>query len=262
MGVEKVVKVMNFHSLLRVDKSKKIAEMYFNTEQELHHMMAKIVYNKNLILDKKMLLTSENAPVLNIYIGNDFGFCGNFNSQINHAILEDKDADKIFIGKKIYIHEDKILLSIDKDLFEEQFYKIKDLIYSAVNERRYSEINIIYNHYNSINNIQFIRKRVFPVEIQDKEEVNYNEDFVVETDVHNMLTQMIALYLCYEIIISFKNSNASENVMRQLITKESLKKIEEINAEKNRIERKEKKYKSFQKSIEDSIKFSQEEGDL
>ena len=64
MGVEKVVKVMNFHSLLRVDKSKKIAEMYFNTEQELHHMMAKIVYNKNLILDKKMLLTSENAPVL------------------------------------------------------------------------------------------------------------------------------------------------------------------------------------------------------
>ena len=50
--------------------------------------------------------------------------------------------------------------------------------------------------------------------------------------------------------------------MRQLITKESLKKIEEINVEKNRIERKEKKYKSFQKSIEDSIKFSQEEGDL
>ena len=54
-----------------------------------------------------------------------------------------------------------------------------------------------------------------------------------------------------------ENSYASENVMRQSITSESLKKIEEIEEENIRKERKEKKKKSFKKVIENYIKLKE-----
>ena len=86
MSIRNVVKVMNFHSLLRVDKSRKKAAMYFDTERELFKVIRKILYNKNIILDKKSITPRPDAPVLNVYIGNDLGFCGDFNFSINKSI--------------------------------------------------------------------------------------------------------------------------------------------------------------------------------
>ena len=63
----------------------------------------------------------------------------------------------------------------------------------------------------------------------------------------------------YEIQIAEASSYAAENVMRQLVTKESLDKIEKIEEEKNNQIRKEKKSKSFKKIIENSTHISQEE---
>jgi hypothetical protein len=60
----------------------------------------------------------------------------------------------------------------------------------------------------------------------------------------------IALYICYEIKICEMNSYAAENVVRQQITRESLKKIDELEEEKTMVERKAKKQKDFQKIIE------------
>ena len=43
MSVKNVVKVMNFHSLLKVDKSRRKASMYFDTEIELFKIIKKIL---------------------------------------------------------------------------------------------------------------------------------------------------------------------------------------------------------------------------
>ena len=42
------------------------------------------------ILDKKILDPDKDLPELNIYIANDYGFCGNFNSEISKRIKKDK----------------------------------------------------------------------------------------------------------------------------------------------------------------------------
>jgi len=101
MEIKKVVQVMNFHSLLRVDSSKKNAEKYFEYEKALNNFVDNILKNRNLILDKKALKFDKNAKPLNIYIGNDLGFCGNFNSNVKQVSINDEDCDKIIIGKKI-----------------------------------------------------------------------------------------------------------------------------------------------------------------
>ena len=130
MGVRNVVKVMNFHSLLRVDKARRKAAMYFDTEAELFKVIRKILYNRNIILDKKAISPKANAPVLNIYIGNDLGFCGDFNFAINKEVRNDYEY-KILIGKKIHTREDedKVILHITKDEFFDSFKKVEDLIY-------------------------------------------------------------------------------------------------------------------------------------
>ena len=69
--IKNVVKVMNFHSLLRVDKARKEAEKYRNVGNEITNIIARIIYNKNMILDKNVLLPAKDNPKLNIYLAND-----------------------------------------------------------------------------------------------------------------------------------------------------------------------------------------------
>ena len=102
MSIRNVVKVMNFHSLIRVDKAKRQADKYLMMEDQLYAMMEAIVNNRNLILDKKIFRVNEDAPKINIYIGSDFGFCSNYNSQVNDQLHKDPAGDvKILIGKKL-----------------------------------------------------------------------------------------------------------------------------------------------------------------
>ena len=63
---------------------------------------------------------------------------------------------------------------------------------------------------------------------------------------------IITLYLSYEIKIATENSYASENIQRQMLTKKSLKKLEEIEEENKKEENKKKKIKSNKKLL-DSI---------
>ena len=252
MSVKNVVKVMNFHSLLRVEKARRKAAMYFDTEFELLKIIKKITFNKNLILDKKMINPNAKAPILNVYIGNDLGFCGDFNFLINKEVRQDKNK-AIIIGKKIHtFNEENTILFMPKESFFKDFSKVEDIIYDGIVNRKYKEINVIYNHYYNVNKLEFTKKKLFPLDydIDKDENVSYDDDFAMETELEPMLNSLIALYICYEIKICEMNSYAAENVVRQHITRESLKKIEELDEEKTKIERKSKKQKDFQKLIE------------
>ena len=251
-SVKNIVKVMNFHSLIRVDKAKKKAAKFFEVENDLSRILAALVNNVNLRLDKKLFIENPNGVVLNIYIGNDMGFCGNFNHSVQSAILADKDAYKIVIGKKMaHIKDPKILLMINKDEFQTEYVKINDLISEYIKEKKVKEINVISNYYHSVSDITFERKRLFPVDINSANVSNeeLNIDYVVETDLDNFISSVMVLCICYQIKIFERNSWASENVMRERVTRESLKKIEEIETEQIKQERKDKKQKAFKKQI-------------
>ena len=63
MSIRNIVKVMNFHALIRVDNAKRKADKYRMMQKQLQQMMASILYNRNLILDKKLLQPDPSAPV-------------------------------------------------------------------------------------------------------------------------------------------------------------------------------------------------------
>ena len=102
MNVKAVVKVMNFHALLRVEASGRQAVKYNTMEEELSAMMSILQNNQNLRLDKRIHLPDMSLPVLRIYLGSDLGFCGSVNTSVSAVLQHDPaDTEKIVIGRKL-----------------------------------------------------------------------------------------------------------------------------------------------------------------
>ena len=254
MKIKNVVKVMNFQSLLRMDKSLKEAEKYRNVGDEVTEILRRIMYNKNLILDKKILTPDPNKPNLNIYIANDYGFCGNFNAEISRSIKKDKDDYKIIIGKKIIYKDDKTLLKINKDEFNTRFWEIEKTIESTLDSMNCSGINVYYNHYYSLTSFKFVKIQLFPVEF--KGEYYDGEDFVIETNIINFINSLMSFYICYQLRMCESISFAAENVLRSQITSSALDKIKEREETLRHEEFKKKKEKSILKSVENFKKIA------
>ena len=253
-SIKNIVKVMNFHSLIRVDKAKKQASKYFEFERDITKLLYIVANNRNLKLDKKMLVENPEGIIINIYLGNDLGFCGSFNSQVYSAVKKDTDSYKIIIGKKIFgavLNDDKVIYKCEKEEFLDKLHDIEKLIKEYVLNKKVKEINIVYNHYISVSSIVFDRKKIFPVVELDEEldDKLLKIDFLTETNVDELISSLIVQYICYNIKILECNSYASENVMRERITRESIKKIDELETEKEIMQRIEEKEKNFKRQI-------------
>ena len=248
MKVKNVIKVMNFQALIRMDKALEQADKYRDVGKEITDILSRIMYNKNLILDKKILTPEDDLPELNIYIANDYGFCGNFNSAISRQIKSDVNARKIIIGKKIVYNDDSVLLRINKEDFVKRFMEIEDCIDNAIKNKTCSKINVYYNHYYSLTSFEFLKIQLFPVEF--KGEYYEGEDYVAETDLNGILASLMTFYICYQLKMCESISYAAENVLRTQITSSALDKIKEIEEEQKNEENKIRKEKSILKSVE------------
>lgn len=224
-SIKNVVKVMNFHSLLRVDKARKKADNYLKVGNEITNILSEIFYNKNLVLDKETLVPNPDMPILDIYIANDYGYCGDFNSAVRRAIMKNVNNYKIIIGKKIVYTDNKVVLKIEKDDFSNRFLEIQHYIEKSLIDMSYSEINIHYNYYVTSTTFGFKKVKVFPIEFSG----NYYEgnDFVAETDLQKMLKSLVSFYICYQLKMCECISEAAENLNRQQITQMAMDKIEE-----------------------------------
>lgn len=247
-SLTKIVKVMNFHALLNVDNAKKKADELMGVGNELTKLIQRIIYNKNLILDKNVLTPNPNNPKLSIYIASDLGFCGNFNSIIKEQIRKDKDCYKIIIGKQIKYKDDLTILTMEKKDFYEEFKKIDNIISEAILNLTYSEINVYYNHYYNTTTFDFVKAQVFPIEFAG---TYYDqEDYVIETNIHKMLSNMLSFYICYELKMYEKNCFAAENIKRSIITKLSLEKLKELEDKQKAEELRKRKEITILKTVE------------
>lgn len=246
--IKNVVKVMNFQALLKMDKALRQADKYKDVGKEITDILGRILYNRNIILDKRILTPDQSLPELNIYIANDYGFCGNFNSEISRRLKIDKDAYKVIVGKKIAYTDDKVLLKISKDEFLKRFGEIQELVEDAIKSMNYSRLNVYYNHYYSMSSFEFVKIQLFPVEF--KGELYDGEDFVAETDLNDLISRLASFYICYQLKMCESISYAAENVLRSQITSSALEKIEEKEVEERQEELKKRKEKSVLKSVE------------
>lgn len=256
MNVKPIVKIMNFHALLRVDSSKRKAEKLRRLENEVLEMIDLIVNNKNFILDSKIMNPNSSRPKLTIYIGSDLGFCGNINTSVMNIYKKDIERNtKIIIGKKLQIIDDANLEYSCKEMNEQDTFKIiHKMIVEGIENNKFSKINLVYNHYHNASRIEIVEKTIYPIEKNKVSTKKYAGDFVVEGETEEILINIISTYLLYEIKIAMKNSYASENILRESTTSQSLKKIDEIEEEKNKEVRKKNIEKANKKVLENFMK--------
>lgn len=250
MSVKNVVKVMNFHSLIRVNDARKRVTEAYAYENELKTIISSIVNNRIFKEDHLSINMSKGKKELNIYIGSDLGFCANFNADIVSYLRED-DAknDKIIIGKRINIPSENVLLFMNKEDFPNEYDKIYDVVLDGVLKEKYSQLNVIYIHYNNLNSQEVMKRKILPLEIDKNTKIKEN-DFASEGDLFFIIWNLISLYVTTEIKIAEAWSWASENVKRQAFTNESLKKIDEREEIRIKKERKEKSKENFKIIVE------------
>lgn len=253
MNVKTVVKVMNFHSLLRVDASRRRADMFGAMKDELESMMRIVMNNRNLRLDKHIRMPDAAQPVLRIYLGSDFGFCGGCNASVSSVLTRDDDKEKVVIGKKLRKPQE-ISLYLTQEEFNTDFGQARSYLERAVRERPWSAVELVYNHYFNLSSIKQVTRRIYPLELSPEEQYRTQGDFVFEGDPDKMLEDMTISYMVYELRIAAASAYASENIMRQNATSESLKKLDEAEAEALRLSRKERNLQAVQKTTDSYIK--------
>ncbi len=172
---------------------------------------------------------------------------------------KDKDDYKIIIGKKIVYNDDKVLLKIEKDNFNNELENIEKTIDESIHNSSYSEINLYYNHYNSSTSFEFKKLNLFPLKFEG--EYYSNKDFVIETDITSMIYSLLTFYIMYQLRMCECISRAAENTIRNQITREAIDKIEQIEEEQSNKERKEKKSILINKTVDNYKKLSYMEAD-
>lgn len=258
MNIKNVVKVMNFHALIRVDAAQKAAQKYAAMEQELMHMIALLYNNRNFVMDKKVMHVSEKMPALDIYVGSDYGFCSNYNSSVNEELSRGSiQAKKVLIGKKLHhVQDDDVLLRISRDELKKDFSQLENILVEGLRYKRYSSINVYYNEYENISNIRFTKKQIFPFELPEQDKRRTQDDFLVEGDAEKLLTDLLLTYCGFEVKIILMNTYAAENVKREDTTRESLRKIDEREEQQAMEQRRELKKEQFGKVVENYQKMS------
>lgn len=257
MSLKNVVKVMNFHSLLRVDRSRKSAKKYSQMEEMVLEMLDNILNNRNVILDIKALQMNPGKPQLVILIGSDLGFCGNLNNLVRRDFQE---ADKgeyrtILIGRKLnMLRDSNTLVYQTREEFNRDHEKILSILSNGLVQKSFSSVRLIYNHYRNTSEVEFVDKVIFPMPKGLLGKEAYHEDFVCEGDMQKLLLKLTGLYLQYEVEIAAQVSVAAENITRQNITTESLKKIDEREEEERWQARRESKDKEFAKVLDNFTK--------
>ena len=252
MKIRPIVTVMNFHALLRAEESRRLAERHKQLENEITGLMHKILGNRNFVLDKKTLKINPKAPELGIYMGSDYGFCGAINAEINRTLAENSDSELVLIGSKLLCHR-PVLLNLRRDECDTRFAEIEQLLSDAILSQRYSKIHLCYNHYYNLGRIEPVKRYIYPLDLQEDATQN-TEDYLVEGDINLLLQNLAITYLVCGVKIAISNSYASENIVRQNVTSDSLDKIDELEQEEWKAQRKQQNQKAFEKVIDNYMK--------
>ncbi len=267
MSLKNVVKVMNFHSLLRVEQSRRTAKKYSQMEDMVLQMLDNILHNRNVVLDIKALQTDPSKPQLCICLGSDLGFCGNLNHLVRAGSKEGTKGKKaapakeiclITVGKKLAtLDAGTHLLHQNREEFLADHSEILQKLSEGLRSRAYSSIRLIYNHYRNSSQVEFVDKIIYPMPTGLFGKKEYHEDFICEgNSMQEYLLNLVELYLKYELEIAAQVSLAAENITRQNITTESLRRIDEIEAEQAQVMRRQKKDKEFAKVLDNFTKLN------
>ena len=244
---------MNFHALMRVDTAKRRADKHLALERELSSMLDLVLNNRNFLLDKRLFRPDAEKPPIRLYVGSDFGFCGAFNHRVHQAMLEDTESLKVVVGRKLSTDKvEGVLFHCDQQDYDNHQEEIHDLLVGNIAHGNCSAIDLVYNRYLNASNIELVTQNIFPLdhtahEADRLEDACFNDDYVAEGDINRILVDLVVSYINYELRIAMDSSYASENIMRQEVTSQSLDKIDEIEEQYRVEESKERKRKEFVK---------------
>ena len=166
-----------------------------------------------------------------------------------------KISGKVRMGKMLQQTRDLRVFPMTQEEYRENFGVLRTHLERAVRQRPWSAVELVYNHYYNVTSVKQEIKRIYPLaEPEEVVDAHAWDDFEIEGDAQELLEDMMISCLIYEVRIAAASAYAAENIMRQNATSESLKKLDEMESEATRVERKKKNQAAFRKTIDSFIK--------
>ncbi len=259
--VKSSVQVMNFHSLMKIAEAIENIERVRDYEAEIMHVIGSIFNNNNLILDNKINesffeKTSSDRDI-NFYITSNYGLCGAFNSSVIKVFENNSRSYRNYMTgkkgiKKLKGKNDIALQMEDLDDIE-MFSEIVDLFFQG----EISGVNIIYNKFITQEKNEFVIQQVLPFNMEDLSTIEneaHGPDYIIECSFTKLLNDVMTLYLKDKVYIAHLSALATENAIRQQITTESLKKIDEDIIKYDLVLKKERRLKKNDELMDMLIK--------
>ncbi len=260
--VKSSVQVMNFHSLMKIAEAIDNIERVKDYEAEIMHVIANVFNNRNLILDNRINSSffekTSSERDINFYITSDYGLCGAFNSSVIKVFENTPRSYRNYMTgkkgiKKLTRKEDVALVMDDLGNIE-LFTEILDLFFDG----EITGVNIIYNKFITQEKNEFVVQQVLPFNMEALDEIDeqikQSPDYIIECSFTKLLKDLLTLYLKDKVVIAHLSALATENSIRQQITTESLKKIDEDIIKYDLVLKKERRLKKNDELMDMLIK--------
>ncbi len=231
--VKSSVQVMNFHSLMKIAEAMENIEKVQQYEGEIKSVIGNILNNENLVLDNRISANffekQSSERDINFYITSNFGLCGAFNSSVIKEYSANTRSYRNYMSGKKGIK--KLRGKNDFAITMEElgdialFTEIVDLFFTG----EITGVNVIYNRFITQEKNEFVVQQLLPFNKEELAsfEVNGDHDYIIECSFSKLLADILTLYLKDKVYIAHLSALATENAVRQQITNESLKKIDE-----------------------------------
>jgi F0F1-type ATP synthase gamma subunit len=170
------------------------------------------------------------------------------------AVAEDAAAEKILVGKKLSKGAPGTLLAVDREALGKEYGKITEILEDALVNQRYSAINVAYNRSDGSGGIELWRRRLYPIELTSDAKDHYTDDFSVEGGAEELLFALCATHAGYGLMAAAAESSAAESMLRQNTTAESLKRLDEREAEERVLAAKVREQASFRRVLDSHVK--------
>ncbi|NLB49163.1 MAG: ATP synthase F1 subunit gamma [Erysipelotrichia bacterium] len=234
-GSYKITSTMKLVSTVKLKRWKDKMLAFKDYSQQIDELSS-LVFSCATPKDNHFFTNNSATKKLFIIIASSLGLCGSYNNNIFRLVDETEikpEDDVILLGKKVqnrYQNNEWQKIDTFKDYStvkdEELIADISDFVYTAYQQKHYSEVHLIYTTY--INTLLFRATDylVLPLKKVVDKEIVYPP--IMEPDPQTLGEALIPLYLKNTIYAKFLESEVCEHAARSNAMDNATKNAEEL----------------------------------
>ncbi|MBM6856798.1 F0F1 ATP synthase subunit gamma [Caecibacteroides pullorum] len=241
-STRQITSAMKMVASAKLHKAQGRIESMYPYQQKLNEILTNFL-GTDITVESPYIEVRPVTKVAIVAFSSNSSLCGAFNSNVvkmlEHTLEEystlGKDNILLFpVGKKVeeavkklgYTPQGTYQSMADKPCYTEA-YQLAEQLLALYAEKAIDCVILIYHHFKSMGSQVLQQEDYLPLDLEQmamqvamypdkKEMATYNNDYIVEPSVSELIAELLPKVLCQKIFTVLQDSNASEHAARML----------------------------------------------